>query len=327
MFEKQNVKQWTGRIYLLYFGFIHPLKMPLQETVASLNYGYRTALQKGDIEYAFLCATFFLYFSLEISTLRDLKTNMVDIRQQMKVLHQEHMLAVTKLLDTFVIVVGGEANPDGTRSDPMSLDDNVFQIDGIVMETIRPWTCFMLMTVDYLFDNIDRAYRQVRLLLRSIGKTPSPVVKTFHALVLFYVGLVSTEYYRRYGLGLRYAKNALKMLKVLAKHAPCNLLGKQYLLEAEVASVTKDCSLAFSRYNTAIAFNKESLFLIEKALSYELAAKFSLSKRRMEMAESFYTSSILHYREWGSEPKVTHLQNEIGFHFSSPSTLPLTSAI
>lgn len=82
MFKKQHFKQWTARVYLLYFGMIHSLKMPVQETVVNLKYAYRVALEKGDIEYAFLCVSLSVYSQFEISTLSDLKTDVIELRQQ-----------------------------------------------------------------------------------------------------------------------------------------------------------------------------------------------------------------------------------------------------
>lgn len=317
MFARQNVTQWTGRVYFLYFGLIHSLKMPLQETIANLKYGYSTALEKGDIEYAFFCGTFFLYARLEISTLHVLKTDMVTIRDRMKTLHQQHSFAMTKLLETLLGFLLCEEKTEGTRYDPTLVDDNAFQFDEIVMETIRPWTFFGPMMIHFLFGNIDKAYRHVRILLKYITKSPSPIMKTFHALVLFYVGLVATEHWRQCRSGLKDAKKCLKRLRILAKHSPCNSLGKLYLLEAEVESLKRDDSSAFSKYISAIGVTKESGFLTETALSYELAAKFLLSKGENQTAESFYENAIMQYGIWGSKPKVLHLQKQIGFHFSS----------
>lgn len=322
MFERQNITQWTARVYLLYFGHVHSLKMPLQEAVRSLKYGYRCALQKGDIEYAFWCGIMFLFGELEIATLNDLKTDLVEIRKHMEAFRQEHSFAITDLMETFVRFVRGEEKSDGTRFDPTLINDNAFQFEKIVMETIRPWTYFNLMVIDYLFGNIDRAYRQGKCLLGYLMKSPSPVLKNKHAIALFYIGLVATEHWRRYRSGLRHAKKCLKAIKLFAKHAPCNSLSKQYLLEAELASITrKDSTVAISKYITAIAVAKESGFLTEIALSNERTAKFLLSKGDKERADPFYKNAILHYHEWGSEPKVTHLRNEIGFYFSSRSSI------
>lgn len=81
---------------------------------------------------------------------------------------------------------------------------------------------------------------------------------------------------------------------------PHNFLGKQYLLEAELASVTRNDGVLRSKYASAIALSRESGFWMQLGIAHECAARhFDPSHH--------YDEARRAYMQWGSQAKVDHV--------------------
>merc|ERR1712151_1205506 len=102
---------------------------------------------------------------------------------------------------------------------------------------------------------------------------------TFIGWPIFYLyeGLISLSFARSSDIGrekwIEKAKqNALK-LKKLCYDAPENFLNKYHLLEAELAAVQKNETIALNHYRKAISLPNKNNFVHEEALACERAGR------------------------------------------------------
>ena len=105
-------------------------------------------------------------------------------------------------------------------------------------------------------------------------------------------------------------KRRLKRLKFWAMYAPENFLGKQLLLEAELAALRGDRQKAISSYRSSILHSRETNFMLEEALANERLANLYLDSGEDDTALSFLMAARDAYRKWGADAKVAHFEEE-----------------
>jgi hypothetical protein len=317
MYESFNVKQWIGRVYCAFYGGLFILKMPYQEAAEPLKYAYLVSMEIGDIEYAFLNGHMCLWVQFQISPLPSLHADSQALLKQMTLFGQDHNAIMMKpfdfLLQDLLFNVKSELNC------PAEQIVNSFKYIGIqtANKNVATWSHFSLLIIYYLFGHIDHAYIHARACMADVVPI-SHANSTDLAIKVFYIGLTYVAHARRSrAVWIQSAKKCLYMLKKFSKQAPLNVLGKQYLLEAELASFRRDTTAAFGKFIAAIAVAKEAGFIAETALCNERTAKFLWMNGETARSKSYFSEALSYYKQWGSEPKVQHLTNEINYFFGS----------
>ena len=97
-------------------------------------------------------------------------------------------------------------------------------------------------------------------------------------------------------------------MKYWAEHAPWNFQHKYDLVEAEKARVLGNPLKAMEDYDKAIQGAKDSKYLQEEALAYELAAEFYLALGRDLSAKAYMIEAHYAYLKWGATAKVRALE-------------------
>ena len=133
------------------------------------------------------------------------------------------------------------------------------------------------------------------------------------ALVVLYDALTAIETYRATGRRnyLARAQKRLSKMQHWAQHSPTNFLGKQFLIEAELAVAKSNNHSCLVKYTCAVALSREGGFLWQTALACERAGKYCFASGDKENAGSFFHEALALYEEWGATLKVTHLRDEI----------------
>ncbi|MEG4962189.1 MULTISPECIES: AAA family ATPase [unclassified Microcoleus] len=98
------------------------------------------------------------------------------------------------------------------------------------------------------------------------------------------------------------------ILQQRAQNAPMNYKHKWYLVEAEKHRILGNKADAIDLYDRAISLAKEHQFLNEEALANELAAKFYLNWGKQKVAQAYMIEAYYCYARWGSQAKVTDLE-------------------
>ena len=119
---------------------------------------------------------------------------------------------------------------------------------------------------------------------------------------------------RRY---LKKVREYLNQLQNLSKSATDLCLGKAYLVEAELMSVSKrpkDQERCPSLYRVAISLSAKTENLLDEAFASEIAANFMLrhhEQYQREQGLSYLEDAVTLYRRWGATAKVRQLEDRL----------------
>jgi len=132
------------------------------------------------------------------------------------------------------------------------------------------------------------------------------------ATVLFYECMTLMAQAKRGKRGrVAAVRKRLKRVRHWAKHSPLNFLGKQYLIEAELAVVTGDRLSVLSKFTSSIILSREGGFLMQEAFANERAGKFYLEQGEEALALPFLREAFQLYKKWGGYEKLRHLKEEL----------------
>lgn len=99
-------------------------------------------------------------------------------------------------------------------------------------------------------------------------------------------------------------------MKKWAGHCPSNHLHKWLLVEAERYRVLGKDKMAIEYYEKAIETARENEYLIEEALSNELAGRYYYSAGSVRTARSYMEEASNLYKKWGALAKVDYLSEK-----------------
>lgn len=304
IFERFNILQWTGRVYAGFYGLLNHLKLPLRDSIEPLKYAYVVSLEKGDVEYACLCGNISLWLQIEIEPLEKLFNEVQAHIKQMTLLGQLHNLQMLKGIYLTVRNFLWLVNVDGEEF----IDENEYNEIQSPSDSVLGWSHINRLWLYYMFGHSEKAFFHAQAAMAT-GLLTGDVHVHF---VLLLVGLSDIENARHKGIRrLKYARKCIKLLAKYADHAPCNYLGRMYLLKAELASLEKNHVKALKSFTCAIAISNDSGFIFESAIAYERAAREFVRIGEVDRANVFFDDAITMYRKWGSIPKVTHLLEEV----------------
>jgi predicted ATPase/signal transduction histidine kinase len=95
--------------------------------------------------------------------------------------------------------------------------------------------------------------------------------------------------------------------RVWADNCPENFAGRHALVRAEIARVTGDEAEADGLYEEAIRSARESGFVQDEALAYELASRSYRARGRDLIADTYLREARACYLRWGADRKVEQL--------------------
>jgi hypothetical protein len=310
IFQRFKIHQWTGRVYALYYGLLHSLKLPIRDAIIPLKYAYVVSLEKGDIEFGFLCGINGLWMQNEIEPLENLNNDIRFYVKQMVMFGQYHNLEMLKALHltvrTFLSQSWLHVNPSTENIIEEKDYDNIKTPSNIIVG----WSHVCRLWLYYMFGHFEKSFYHLKAAVTTGILTNN--AETTKPFILLLIGLADVANARCLGIRkLTQARKCVKMLEALANHAPCNFLGKQYLLEAELASFENNHEKALQRFTCAIALAKKSGFLMENALGCELAGKALLRRSDRRRAAPFLDEAVIMYQQWGSVRKAANLLCEM----------------
>lgn len=139
----------------------------------------------------------------------------------------------------------------------------------------------------------------------------------------YYVGLMSFRIYRNSNemKWLDRAKQCKTLFELWAKEgSEWNFGQKLALLQAEELYSTGNFESAYISYDKAISLARSHKFLIDEALSNELAGYCHLSAGN-NAAMNYFVSAHRNYMDWGANAKATSLFHFVQGAFSIPTML------
>lgn len=315
IFERFKAKVWLVRLSAAYYGCVHPWRKPLKDVLAPLKHAYRLGLETGDLEFSMLSFYFYSVSILEISPLSDLDAELSDFLERMDFFNSKlSSLPIGKPLRQFVHNLMGRSAEGG---DTRTVGDQIMDKDDagdVAVKTQKMifWTRFYEMIFCYLFGDYEKAEA---LSKHCHALVDYPFASIDVAMLLFFETLtLSTQLNLKGKQGrMSLIKQRLERIQYWARHSPYNFLGKQFLLEAELAAVEGDHGSAFAKYVCAISLSKEGGSILLEALANERAGKYFNGLGQKSEAKTYINEAIRTYERWGAMAKASHLQSEVKF--------------
>jgi histidine kinase len=307
--EKFKTKSWLGRVTAGYYGCIHGWKKPIQETLKPLEYAHRVGMETGNIEFALLNANIYCWSQLDITPLPVLEKEILTVNERMEIYGQKLNMQRIKPAWQLIKNLMGQA-----KGDPIILTGDIME-ESILEQwkhenvSVYHWSHAYRMMLAYLFGDYTRAERFSNG-CRTIADYPWGAVDV--AVVIFFDALTALAKARESKQKKApLAEKRLVRLKYWANHSPHNFLGKQFLVEAEMAALAGQHNLAFSKYTCAIALSREGGFLMQTGLANERTGKHLLEQNDKESAVFYIREAISLYKRWGAKAKVKSLKDEM----------------
>ena len=311
LLEKYGLDAMKCQVYNQFNGCIQPWKEHLREGLPTLQEGFQSGLEAGNLIFGGYCAfnhcnsLFFTGENLEvveqkqagyIDLLRQLKTDYVACN--ISVWRQTSLNLLGLAADKCRLI--GEAFDESTIAEWEAIND------GWVLFTVH----FIKSMLFYLFKEfnsaVDSAALSTKYLLSVGGWSPIAAQNFYYSLALLAAYPTADSATQEKYL-MQVAANQEKMQK-WAHHAPMNYQHKYDLVEAEKARVLGKDWEAADYYDKAIQAAKNQGYIQEEALANELAAEFYFSRNKDKIALVYLTESYYGYIHWGAIAKVKDLE-------------------
>jgi tetratricopeptide (TPR) repeat protein len=270
---------------------------------------YLLGLGSGDIEYAVLNASLYIWNCFGYIPLDQLELSIRTLFERMTVLQQTGSLLTLKpvwqMCQNFM---GRNHNPKYllgealTRADleDSTCSDNHYELRSSIGSDE------MLMA--YHFSDFEMAEARLPsaiILYTSVSTMSAANARMYHALIL--LATAKQNSWSR----IRKVKRLLKQMRKWSKSCPQNYLGRQFLVEAELARVQKKVEKAHSKYYLAVIQFRDHGCLLFEALANERAGKFCASIGDKDKANQYLDEALKVYNTWGALGKCEHLKEEM----------------
>ena len=308
------VSAWLPRVSLIFHGCIFGCKQPFQKCVGPLDDARKLALRLGDTESAVTCATAHFLTQLDLVPVPDLLHLIQSYRKTALQYGQELNLFTSQ--PSLVLLLGLSSRNDGyfgvLRNETLS-EEELRKLK-TKHEPVFLWAQYCRMVLCYLLGNYEKAAFYADE-CRALVDVPNGLGDC--AVVLFFDGLVSIAMSRKCA-GLKKtmllcrARKRLKRIRLLAKHAPFNHLGKVYLLQAELAVSAGSFHEAYPKYTSAVSLARDGGFYVLTALAMERQAKFLNScMLQTELSLRCMEEAIAVYQSYGADLKVAQMLHDV----------------
>lgn len=131
--------------------------------------------------------------------------------------------------------------------------------------------------------------------------------------VMLYLQLILLAQARRGKRGrLRKCRRLLRRLRAWSLHGPHSMLGKLFLVEAELAGCEGKPLLAKSKYISSILHLREEGMLGQEALANELLCNHCLRLGQEEDAVPYFHEACRLTEKWGAVVKLKYMHDKVG---------------
>ncbi|WP_229456830.1 ATP-binding protein [Nostoc sp. CHAB 5715] len=312
LLERFDAGQLECRISFVFNACIRNWQDPLQQTIKPLREAYQIGRDRGDIEYAGICAV------LDIVHCWTSGQDLVGVERQIAsyshALRQvQNQMAVDHLAIYWQLVL----NLLEVTENPCRLSGAVYHQEQMLPlyqqgndHIALAYLYLSKLTLCYLFQDFTQAAVNAQLAQNYTNAIADNfLVSVFN----FYDSLTALALYSdalpsaREGLLEKVTVNQA-IMQQWADHAPMNCLHKFYLVEAERHRVLGQKAEAIEMYDQAIANATVHEYINEQALANELAARFYLQWGKDRIAQDYLLNAYYAYTRWGAKAKVEDLE-------------------
>ena len=312
LLSQMNTHLLKARTLAIVNIFIIHWKDHLKEALEPFLEGYQNGLDTGDLEFAAYCAHAYCFQSFFVSKeLTKVESEMRTYGEAIRRIKQEAALTWTQIYRQSVInLMRGSINLIHLVGESYNEETGLPQLVAVNDGTGIFNVYFHKLLLCYLFSEDVQAVENSVLAERYLlSVTATPLVPWYY----FYDSLARLAAYSGSSAEVRaeflqkVALNQEKM-KHWAEYAPMNFFHKYYLVQAETSRALGQFFEAEEFYEQAIQGARNSDYLQEEALAYELASKFYLSRGREKFAQTYMKEAHYCYGRWGARAKVADLE-------------------
>jgi PAS domain S-box-containing protein len=312
LLEKLNARELEARTVMVVYDLIVHWKEHTRETLRPLQEAYQSGLETGDLQFAALSGHVYSYHRYwGGAELAGLEREMAFYSEAMAQFGQKTALHLHEIFRQAVLNLLGRAeNP--CRLIGASYDEE--KMLPIHQQAKDRSAIFDLhlnkMVLCYLFQEYAQAVENAAVAEEYLdGGTATANIPLFY----FYDSLARLAILPEVseperGPTLRKVAANQKKIQRWARHAPMNHQHRFYLVEAERARVLAKGKDAREYYDQAIDLAQKNEYVNEKALAYELAARFYLERGQSHMAGHYLRDAHYAYQQWGALAKVSDLE-------------------
>ena len=282
----------------------------MRETLATLQEGFQSGLEVGDLIYGGYCAfnycNFLFFMGHELETLEQKQAHYIDLF---------HKLKNEYIVSNFSIWRQLNLNLRGLSADKYRLVGNSFDEDIMLPQWLvinEGWSLFTIYLAKsmllYLFKDFKSVINSAALAakyLQSVGGWMPIAAHNFYYSLALLAVYPTADNQAEY---LQQVEANQEKMQDWAFHAPMNYLHKYELVEAEKARVLGEKERAMDFYDRAIHNAAAQGYIQEEALANELAAEYYLSLGREKVAKTYMTDAYYGYIRWGANAKVADLE-------------------
>ncbi|HEY9831743.1 MAG TPA: AAA family ATPase [Stenomitos sp.] len=312
LLDKFNAKKLKAKTFLVVNDLIIHWKDHLGETLPALIDSYESGIETGDLEFAALSINAYIYHAYFIGKeLNELEKEMAIYREVVGNLKQEATLHLLKIWQQTVLTLLGQTEHPYRLIGEAYDEEKMLPIHREVNDRTAIFILhFNKLFLCYLFaeyqEAINNAAITEKYLDGGLGVVTVPLFHFYDSLALLAIYPSSKSVVQKNIL--RKVRANQKKMKKWAHYAPANFLHKFYLVEAERCRVLGQEAKATEWYDDSIAGAKENDYIQEKALAYELAAKFYLGQGKDLISRAYMQEARYCYLKWGAIRKVRHLE-------------------
>ncbi len=316
LLDKFHVTQQTAEVNFVYAYFAHAWLRPLETTEAYFRVAYQSGAQMGDFFHAGCGCSGLAQHALMQGA--DLNSVLAECERGMdfleRVQNRENLGTLLAVRQAVRCLRGETHAPDSFADATFDEAAYVEELKGYGSPHFAHYYHVNKLQTLVLWREHDAALNVARAssayLKSSIGMQ--------HAVEHhFYAGLLYAELIalRRPGPRRRWLQTlraTIRRFRQWARNCPENFLHRALLLEAELAQVTGQDTIAGTRYDQAIEAAAQRGFAHHEALANALCGRWHRARGRMRNARFYLREAAYGYRRWGATAIADALIEEIG---------------
>ena len=304
--DKFNNLALKPRLYSVFSNYINHWKNHLKTDYKYLKYGFETAIEVGDFQWAT-----YLVFYLVVKLF--MKGDALDSLYQEYQKYNEFLRQKSgafydflKLTQEIICILQGETIKDESFEREKHINE-IKKLAGIQITY-----CIFESQRLYLYENYADALVMAREAENLVPAVFASILVPEH---YFYYTLIQANLYP--GLSDTEKEPAMEnmlanteTMRKWAESCPQNFLHKYLLMSAELARITDKTQEAMNLYERAIKSAQENDYIQNEAVANELAAKFYLAKGFDLIAKAYFTEARYGYLKWGAIAKAFALEEK-----------------
>ena len=312
LLEQFNAKNIKATVLQSFNSYIRHWKDHLRETIDSLQEGFNSGLETGNLEYG--CYSILSYHDHRFYSGGDLESLEAQSREYLSLiqnLKQDYSIESLNRMRQCILNLLGQSNrPTELTGDEYNEKESL----KAALQMNNYYALFFIYILktllSYLFKEREAAVenaRQAEKYKAPVGGLIATAQFNFYyslSLLAQYPNVSETEQ-REY---LEQVATNQQTMRHWANNCPANYQHKYDLIEAEKARILGDYPAAITLYDRAITGAREQQYTQEEALANELTGEFHLTRGHENMARFFLLEAYYCYIRWGAQAKVKDLE-------------------